>query len=330
MFFRRRNNDNTVPPAPEPGKLKEKLVKGLKGAVLAVLLLGGATVMLSSHYTLTEEEYGVITTFGSPSVSDKAGWNWKIPLVQQVTKVPKTVMGMPIGYDQYSNDTILSESLMITKDFNFVDVDFYVEYKVSDPINAVIHAETATDIIKNLAQSYIRDTIGSYDIDSVLTTGKTEIENVIETKLRERLMEENIGYSIENVLMQDADQPTSAVKAAFSAVENAKQSMDTKINEGNEYYNTNIPKAEAAADKLIKDAEAEKTSRINEAEGEVAKFNAMYEEYRKFPYVTRKRMLYETLEDLLPNVKVYIAGSGTQTLLPLEQFSNVKVGGDGQ
>jgi len=297
-----------------------------------LLVFGGFLVVMAvafgSHFTLTEEQYGVVYTFGIPRVAEKAGWNWKIPVIQKVKTLPKTVLGMPIGYEAGTDAVIESESIMITQDFNFLDVDFYIEYRVSDPIKALNHEATYYDIIRNLAQSYIRDTIGTHNVDSVLTTGKTEIENEIETKLRDRLVEEDIGYSIENVLMQDADQPTEEVKLAFSNVENAKQSMDTKVNEGNQYQNTKIPEAEAKADKLIRDAEAEKQARINEANGEVAKFNAMYEEYRKYPLITKKRMLYETFEELLPNLKVYITNGTTETVLPLDQFSSVQVNGE--
>lgn len=278
--------------------------------------------VICGHYTITEEQSAVVTTFGKPSVVDTPGWNWQIPFVQKVTKVPKSIIGMPIGYDPETNESITRESMMITHDFNFVNVDFYIEYRVVDPIKAVIHANSYKDIIKNLAQSYIRDTVGVHDVDEILTTGKAQIQAEIEEQLKNRIIAEDIGYNIERVLIQDGELPTKEVSDAFKAVESAKQSMDTQINNANKDRSERIPNMEAKVDSIIKEAEAYKEDRINEANGQVARFNAMYDEYIKYPYITKKRLFYETMEDILPDLKIYINGSdGVQTMLPLESFS---------
>lgn len=278
--------------------------------------------LCNSFYTLSEEEYAVVTTFGNPSVVDTAGFKFKLPFIQKVNKVPKSIMAMPIGYDAETNASIEKESLMITSDFNFVNTDFYLEYKVSDPIKAVINSESYYTIIKNLAQSYIRDTVGVHTVDDIMTSGKATIQSEIETKLKERILAEDIGFSIERVMIQDAEMPTEEVREAFKSVETAKQGMDTSINEANKYKSEQIPKAEAAADKIRQSAEAYKQDRINEATGQVARFERMYEEYVKYPLITKKRMFYETMEDVLPSLKVIIdSGSGTQTMLPLEPFN---------
>ena len=94
---------------------------------------------------------------------------------------------------------------MITKDFNLTNVDFYVEYMVTDPVQAVRHRSVYESIIKNLAQSYIRDTVGVYNVDDVITTGKTQIQERIKEQLTNRLVEENIGYGIYNVSIQDTE-----------------------------------------------------------------------------------------------------------------------------
>lgn len=293
---------------------------------LLTLVIFLVFAFLTGHYTLTEEQEAVVFTFGKPHVVSKAGWNWKVPLVQTIEKVPKSIMGLAIGYDVETNESIENESLMITKDFNFVMVDFYIEYRVSDPIKAVIHKDTYKSIIKMLAQSYIRDTIGVHLVDEVMTTGKPEIQAEIESALKERIAAEDIGYSIERVLIQDGELPTQEVQEAFKAVENAKQSMETRINNANKYRSENIPKMEAEVDAIIKKAEAYKQDRINEATGQVARFEAMYREYEKYPFVTKKRMFYETMEEIMPGLKVIINGSnGTQTMLPLDSFSTTIV-----
>lgn len=304
---------------PRNNRYGSVLEKVLGAFVVAFLLL---SLILGSHFTLNEDEQAVVTTFGKPAVVTKAGWNWKIPYVQRVTIMTKSVMGMPIGWDPDTEMTVPEESIMITSDFNFVDVDFYIDYRISDPVQYLKNQETAEMILKNLAQSYIRDTIGTFTVDSTITTGKVEIESRIEENLRERIDQENIGLHIENVLMQDAEMPTTEVQAAFKAVEDASQGMSERENEARKYQNEQIPAAEAKADGIIKKAEADKEARIAEAAGLVAKFNSMYEEYRKFPMITKSRMFYETMSDILPDLKVIInTADGTQTVLPLDKFN---------
>ena len=180
-------------------------------------------------------------------------------------------------------------------------MDFYIEYQIVDPIKAYINSQYAISILKNLAQSYIRDTVG-LTVDEVITTGKSEIQaKRFKSLLSERLEQEDIGIGIVNVTIQDAEPPTEAVNNAFKAVEDAKQGMDTKINEAKKYQSEQLPAANAKADKAARDAEAYRQQRISEAEGQVVPFNDMYEEYAKYPLITKKRMFYETMEELLPN-----------------------------
>lgn len=332
----KKKDDNVV--YQEGESPKEKLGRGIRrgmfwirtGVIAAILILGG----LNSFYTLSENEMAVITTFGIPSSVTTSGPKFKYPFIQRVHKMSKEIKGMAVGYDpSYSQDevyegggsedpaSIPSESEMITKDFNFVNVDFYIEYQIIDPIKAYVNRESATTILKNLAQSYIRDTVGSYSVDEVITTGKAEIQARVKSLLSERLEAEDIGLGINNVTIQDAEPPTAAVNDAFKAVEDAKQGMDTKINEARKYQSEQLPAANARADKATKDAEAYRQQRISEAEGQVSRFNDMYEEYIKYPLITKKRMFYETMEELLPELKVIIDGTdGTQTVLPLDSF----------
>lgn len=300
--------------------------------IIVVLVL--IMLAMDSFYTLSEDKIAIVTTFGKPTSVTTSGLQYKIPLIQRVHRMSKEIRGMAIGYDSSnaSNVSIMSESEMITKDFNFVNVDFYIEYQIVDPIKAYINRETSVDILKNLAQSYIRDTVGSYSVDEVITTGKPEIQTTVKTLLSERLEQEDIGLGIYNVTIQDAEPPTVAVNNAFKAVEDAKQGMDTKLNEAKKYQSEQLPAANAKVDKATRDAEAYRQQRISEAEGQVARFNEMYAEYSKYPLITKKRMFYETMEELLPSLKVIVNGSdGTQTMLPLDSFSqNTIQEGDSQ
>ena len=293
-----------------------------------VIVLAAAVLSFDSFYTLSEEEMAVVTTFGKPAVEEASGLHFKIPVIQRVTKASKAITD---GASIDNPVSIENESLMITKDFNLTNVDFYVEYMVTDPVQAVRHRSVYESIIKNLAQSYIRDTVGVYNVDDVITTGKTQIQERIKEQLTNRLVEENIGYGIYNVSIQDTEMPRDDVANAFKAVEDAKQGMETAINSAKKYQSENIPEAKAKADKLLQDAEAYKEQRINEANGQVARFEDTYAEYVKYPLITKKRMFYETMEEVLPDLKVIITGgNGTQTLLPLEPFSEAVSGSAAQ
>ena len=254
------------------------------GVLLGLFLVITAT---QTTYTLEEDEYAVLKTFGSVQVVETPGFKFKIPYIQQVYKVSKASKQFSVGYDINTNQSIHKESFMITSDYNFVNVDFYFEYQITDPIKYFYASEEPELIVKNLAQSYIRDTVGSHTVDEVLTTGKYEIQSTIKTKLQERLELEDIGIQITNAVIQDAEVPTTEVAQAFKNVEDAKQGMETAINNANADANTRIPAANAEADKIIKDAQAKRESLIAEAEGQVARFNSLYSEYVKFPLITK-------------------------------------------
>lgn len=318
------NNENYTEESKGIGTLIKRIVVGI---IIFILVI---TIGLGSWYSLRENEYAVITTFGSPTTITNSGFHFKLPIIQKKHIVSKAIIGFPIGYtelDDGSMYTVESESLMITKDYNFVNVDFYVEYQVSDPVKYLYASENPKEILKMLAQSYIRDTIGVYNVDDVITTGKNEIQGVIKEKIIKRLELEDIGINLVNITIQDAEPPTEEVLFAFKDVETAKQGKDTALNNANKYVNEVLPKAQADADEIVKKAEGYKQSRINEATGQASRFTDMYKEYLKYPLITKQRMFYETMEDILPDLKVIITDdSGSlQKIYPLESFSNITI-----
>lgn len=289
--------------------------------LLLVLLIAA----LDSFYTLKEDQYAVITTFGKPATVSASGLQFKIPFVQKVTKVSKSVQSFPLGYRTGSDESIDSESLMITYDYNFVNVDFFVEYRVTDPVKYLYNSNDPVGILKMLCQSYIRDTIGLYDVDSVITTGKSEIQADIKEKIVARLDSEDIGLQLTNITIQDAEPPTLEVQQAFTAVETAKQGADTAVNNAKKYANEVTPAASADADEIIKQAEAYRESKINEATGQAARFEELFNEYQKYPLITRQRLFYEAMEEILPEMKLYILdeNTGVQTSIPLEPYATL-------
>ena len=196
------------------GPDRKKLRTAALIALAAILVL---TVAFNSFYELQEDEFAVITTFGHPTVVSDPGLKFKIPFIQHKTIVSKATKGFPIGYDMRTNEPITSESVMITVDYNFVDVDFYVEYRVTDPVKYLYNSEDPVSILKMLCQSYIRDTIGLYNVDDVITTGKSEIQASIKDKILNRLEKEDLGITLVNITIQDAEPPTKEVQEAFEA-----------------------------------------------------------------------------------------------------------------
>lgn len=318
-FRNRRNGFTTMDGGQMPRSKKSGgKIAGIVIAAFVVLLLG-----LNSTYEIKEQEQAVLITLGQATAVTDPGLHFKIPFIQRVRKVNTTIQGFSIGYNTSDNTVNEDESLMITSDFNFIDVDFYVEYRYSDPVKALYASKNPLEILKNISQSCIRTVIGSYPVDDVLTTGKNEIQASIKEMILDRLEEQDIGIQLVNITIQDSEPPTTEVMEAFKAVETAKQGKETALNNANKYRNEQLPSAQAKADGIIKDAEAQKTERINEATAQVARFNAMYEEYIKNPAVTKQRMFYEAMEEVLPDLKVIIESPNgdVQTIYPIESFT---------
>ena len=327
MFESKHNKENGFETV-EPNKPKKagKILGSFFGTI--ALLIVAAIVIFGSTYQIKEQEQAVLITFGQAKAVTEPGLHFKIPLIQQVKKVNTTIQGFAIGYNEEGN-TSNAESLMITSDYNFVNVDFFVEYRYADPVKALYASEDPAGILKNICQSSIRTVVGSYPVDDVLTTGKNEIQAAIKTMIVERLEEHDIGVQLVNITIQDSEPPTTEVMEAFKNVETAKQGADTALNNANKYRNEQLPTAQAQADKILKDAEAQKTERINEATAQVARFNAMYEEYIKNPTITRQRMFYEAMEEILPELKVIIESpsGNVEMIYPVESFTGTEASG---
>jgi membrane protease subunit HflK len=290
------------------------------GIVVILLFLLGS----NCFYVIEEQEQAVVVTLGNPSIIDTSGIQFKIPYFQEVHIISMAAKGLNIGFTA-GNVSISSESLMITSDYNFVNVDFFLEYKVSNPERFLFASNDPEGIFKNLALSYIRDTIGMYVVDDVITTGKGAIQMEIKGKLSNRLNEDDIGIQLLNITIQDSEPPTEIVKDAFKNVETARQGKETRINEARKYQSEQVPAARAQVDAITKEAETHQQVRINEAYAQIAVFNAMFEQYYKNPAMTRQRMFYEAMEEILPGLKIIIDnGDGsTSKVLPLESFATI-------
>ncbi len=310
-------------------KVKKLGKRGILIALALVLVIG----VMTCFYTVDDKQQAVVTTFGKVTDVTGAGLHFKLPFgIQNVYPVDVNVyQKIELGYrssgsDEYY-DTKTSESTMITGDYNIVNVDFFVEYKISDPVQYLYSSNEPEMILRNLIQSQVRNVVGSSSVDSVLTDGKENIQMQVKDLVTQILEEYDIGLTLVDVRIQDSEPPTQDVIEAFKAVETAKQQAETVVNDAKAYQNAKLPDAQAQADKLTQNAEYLKQKRINEAVEQVAMFTAMYEEYALNPDITRSRMYYETISKVFPNVKIYINtgdGSSVDMLLPLESLVESK------
>ena len=315
------NKDGTYRWSSNKGKIGKIIVIA---AIAAALFIAGITCF----YTVDDKQQAVVTTFGKVTDITDAGAHFKLPFgIQKVHKVDVNVyQKIELGYNSNGNDYVVktNESTMITGDYNIVNVDFFVEYKISNPERYLFSSNDPELILRNLIQSQVRNVVGSTSVDDILTDGKENVQMQVKDLVTEILAQYDIGLTLEDVRIQDSEPPTTEVIEAFKAVETAKQQAETVVNDAKAYQNAQLPLAQAQADQLIQNAEYLKQKRINEAKEQVAMFNAMYQEYALNPDITKSRMYYEAISDILPGVKLYINTSGSgemQMLLPLEQLA---------
>ena len=211
----------------------KKIRNILLTVVVAIALLLAAG---SCFYTVDDKQQAVVTTFGKVTDVTDAGLHFKIPFgIQQVEKVDVNVyQKIELGYTSTGEDiyaTNTNESTMITGDYNIVNVDFFVEYKITDPAKYLYSSNEPEQILRNLIQSQVRNVVGSTSVDAVLTDGKENIQIQVKELVTQILAEYDIGLTLVDVRIQDSEPPTQDVIEAFKAVETAKQQAETVVND---------------------------------------------------------------------------------------------------
>jgi len=313
-----------------PGNNNAKTDWGkVKKVIISIAVILALIIAVSScFYTVDDKQQAVVLTFGKVTDITDAGLHFKLPFgIQTVEKVDVNVyQKIELGYSTTGQDMYAvneNESTMITGDYNIVNVDFFVEYKISDPVQFLYSSNQPELILRNLIQSQVRNVVGSTSVDAVLTDGKENIQIQVKELVTQILQEYDIGLTLVDVRIQDSEPPTQDVIEAFKAVETAKQQAETVVNDATAYKNAQLPNAQAQADQLIQNAEYLKQARINDATEQVAMFTAMYEQYALNPQITRTRMYYEAISEVLPGVKLFINtgdDSAVDMLLPLESL----------
>lgn len=301
----------------------------LKNAKYILLVLIVALTLWSLVFQVGAEEVGVITRFGQYVRTVESGLNIKAPFIEQVYKVPverqqKVEFGFrttePGVRTEYTRAGKEDESLMLTGDLNLADVEWVVQYRISDPFNYLFKVRNPESTLRDISESAMRQIVGDRTVNEVLTTGRTEIGTRLQQLIQEICDEYSMGVRIDQVVLQDVN-PPEPVKAAFNAVNQAQQEKETLINQAKSEYNKVIPRAAGQAQETIQKAEGYATERVNLAQGEVARFNDLYREYLKAPQVTQRRIYLETMAQILPKMgNTIITDQEGNNVLPLLQM----------
>jgi len=295
----------------------------IKFGVIGVFML---IFLFSSFFTISPEEVGVVLRFGKFSHTAEPGLNFKIPFVDAVEKVPvQRQLKEEFGFrtesagvrTRYSKASFLDESLMLTGDLNAADVEWIVQYRISDPYKYLFKVRGTRNTFRAMTEAVMREIVGDRTVNEVLTVGRQEISVSVQVMLQELCDQYETGIRVDQVVLQDVN-PPERVKPSFNEVNQAQQEKEKLINQAQTEFNQVIPKARGEAEQLIQQAEGYTLERVNKARGEATRFNALFSEYRRAKDVTRQRIYLETLNNILPKVgKKLIVDENIKGLIPL-------------
>ncbi len=294
------------------------------GAIIAVFGIWGVS---SVYYTVQPEERAVVKRFGAVIATKDPGLHFKLPFgLDEVQVIPtERVLKQEFGFrttavgerSEYDGREFPDESLMLSGDLNIIDVEWVVQYRISDPMKYLYAMREPTRTLRDLAESVMRRAVGNRLGSEVLTTARVEISNTVRDELQVAMSAYDVGIHIVTVELQDVV-PPEAVQPAFNEVNEARQERERMINEAQKRANQQIPLARGQANRAIAEAEGYATERVNRAHGETARFRSILTEYREAPEVTRTRMYLEALNEVLPKVgSVVVTQDGQMAPVPL-------------
>jgi membrane protease subunit HflK len=286
---------------------------------------------MTSFYSVDQGEVGVIRRFGKYFTMTDPGLHWKLPFnIDQLDNVKvERVFKEEFGFrtdepgvnTKYSPKSYDEEALILTGDLNVLDVSWIVHFKIKDPVQLLFNVRNPKETVRDLAESAMRQVIGDYSVNEVITLRKSEINLAVKEILQQGLDKYQSGIQIDKIELQEV-LPPAVVKTSFNEVNEAEQEREKVINESWEAYNKVIPKARGQAEKTIREAEGYALARINRAQGDAAKFLEVWEAYQNDQEVTRRRLYLETIEEVIPKAgKVYIIEPKANGILPLLNLS---------
>jgi membrane protease subunit HflK len=304
------------PPPPDFGRIGDefKRLTDLKGRIPGgpkILILAVAVLWLASGiYIVEPDETGVVQRFGAYAYVTGPGPHYHLPYPIETVQTPKVsqvrrievgfrTLGSREGQGQQFRD-VPEESLMLTGDENIVDVQFIVQYQISDPVKYLFRLDRPDETLKNAAEAAMREVIGNDKIDSALTDGKVAIQ-IATMALLQRMMDKyESGIDVVAVQLQDVHPPREVIDA-FKDVASAREDRVRLVNEAEAYRNDILPKARGQAAAMENQALAYKDQAVRKAQGEASRFSALAAEYAKAPEVTRERLYLEGMETILKN-----------------------------
>lgn len=306
----------------------ERYRKLIKWVVMAVI---GIIIISTSLVTVSTEENAVVLQLGRYERTLDPGLSFVLPFgVEKVYKIPvERQLKLEFGYrtepasskTRYSARNFTEESLMLTGDLNLAEVEWVVQYRISDPYRFLFKVRNPEKTLGDMSESAMRQVVGDRTVDEVLTIGRQEVALEVEQILQRLCNEYENGIKIEQIVLQDVN-PPDPVKPSFNGVNESQQQREKLINEAKAEFNKVIPSAKGEAQEKIQQAEGYSFGRINQAKGEVARFNSLFSEYVKAPEITKKRMYLETMTKILPKIgNKVIIDEKSRNVLPLLQMN---------
>ena len=299
--------------------------------VIGVIVLA---CLATSFYTVEADEIAVVLMFGKSVRQAEPGLHFKLPLgIERAINVPvRKVFKEEFGFrtlragvrTQYDTRDYSEESLMLTGDLSIADVEWVVQYKIKDPKSFLFSVRNPQRALRDLSESVMSRIVGDRTVTEVLTVGRIEIAAEVEQHLQQLLDLYQTGLDVATVTLQDVN-PPETVKAAFNAVNEAKQEKERLINEAWRDYNQPVPKEKGVAAQQISEAQGYALKRVNEAQGDADRFKAIRTEYQKAKEVTRQRLYLEAMQEVLPQIQeIYVIDSKTNLPIPLLQLNEQK------
>lgn len=302
--------------------------------VIPLLLLVGLGAW-TSYYIVQPEEEAVVKRFGRVVAQKQPGLHFKLPFgidtAQMVptARVLKEEFGFRTqsveGRTTYRKDRAhRDESLMLTGDLKVIDVEWVVQYRVSDPDKFLHQVREPKQTLRDVSEAVMRRIVGNSLGSDVLTEKRVQVATTSKTELQKAMNYFDLGIQISTIELQDVT-PPEPVKPAFNEVNQAEQERERFINEAEKRRNQVVPRAEGRAEQTIAEAEGYAATRVNAAKGQAARFSSVYQAYRDAPDVTRQRMYLEMIDDVLPKAgKIYIMDDNQTAPLPLLNLGDAK------
>lgn len=291
---------------------------GLIAAIVVLIWVG------SGFYIVDASQRGVVLRFGKLIETTQPGPRWHLPFPIETVEIVNLsqVRTVEVGYRDNVKNKMIKESLMLTDDENIIDIQFAVQYFLSDPSEYLFNNRMPDENVRQAAETAIREVVGKSKMDFVLYEGREQVAAAATKLMQDILDRYKSGILISKLTMQNA-QPPEQVQAAFDDAVKAGQDRERQKNEGQAYANDVIPRASGAAARLIQEAQGYKQSVIANAEGDASRFKQILVEYEKAPAVTRERMYLDMMQQVMGNIsKVMVDQKNGNSLLylPLDKL----------